>query len=505
MLNNKKILCLGNNTEDTDRKAKKLSETLSVEYYGLLSDITITKNGCYQTSIYDWSYSDLSIILNQMDEIYILDQPKDSYGSEYDFHQTINIGKHFSQSKKVTFLNQSLTYDIFDILQTNKSLCILPWMESVVYAGEYYACCRSSTPISKFDKTISFKQDSSRNLLKEKMLNGELAPAYCSFCYDLEKKGIDSPRITETIEWARRLNVNSLESLQAIENPVYYEIRPGNKCNLMCRMCVPNKSSLIEKENKKIQIFPTETNVTYNSFDDIDINNLQRLYVAGGEPTISLEFYKFLKDCIEKKRTAIEIIINTNGVSLTRKFKEVIKHFSNIRFEVSVDGFEKNNQYVRWPTKWGKLVSNIDYLNKNNFPISFGVVVSIYTIVCLDKTVDFLSNRYPNSIIHLTTVDFSDDILSPYNFPNQKIVLESLGRIKQMKIYNNDIVFQSMINEYHRWFSSNPQVDTDKLKKFFKYNDLLDQSRDVKLIDYIPELEACRNYLTNQTYNTNVE
>ena len=38
--------------------------------------------------------------------------------------------------------------------------------------------------------------------------------------------------------------------------------------------------------------------------------------------------------------------------------------------------------------------------------------------------------------------------------------------------------------------------DTDKLKKFFDYNDLLDQSRNVKLIDYIPELEACRSYIT---------
>jgi len=505
MLNNKKILCLGNNTEDTHEKAKKLSESLSVEYHGLLSDITVTNNGCYQTSIYDWSYGDLLLILNQIDEIFILDQSKDSYNSEHDFYQTINIGKHFSQSKKVIFLNQSLVYDIFDMLQTNKSLCILPWIESVVYDEEYYACCRSPTPISKFDKTISFKQDSSRNLLKEKMIKGELVPDYCSSCYNLEKRGINSPRITETIEWARRLNVNSFESLQSIENPVYYEIRPGNKCNLMCRMCGPGSSSMIEKENKKIQIFPIDTNINYNSFDDIDINNLQRLYVAGGEPTISLEFHKFLKHCIEEKRTAIEIIINTNCVSLSHKFKKLIEHFSNIKFEVSVDGFERNNQYVRWPTKWEKLISNIDYLNKNNFPISFGVVVSIYTIVCLDKTVEFLSNRYPNSIIHLTTVHFSDDILSPYNFPNQKMVLDKLSRIKQMKIYKNDIVFQSMINEYYRCFSSNQIIDNNKLKKFFKYNDLLDQSRDVKLIDYIPELEACRNYITNQTYNTSAE
>jgi hypothetical protein len=39
-------------------------------------------------------------------------------------------------------------------------------------------------------------------------------------------------------------------------------------------------------------------------------------------------------------------------------------------------------------------------------------------------------------------------------------------------------------------------IDIEKLKKFFDYNDLLDQSRNVKLIDYIPELESCRSYIT---------
>jgi hypothetical protein len=41
-------------------------------------------------------------------------------------------------------------------------------------------------------------------------------------------------------------------------------------------------------------------------------------------------------------------------------------------------------------------------------------------------------------------------------------------------------------------------IDIEKLKKFFDYNDLLDQSRNVKLTDYIPELEACRSYITKQ-------
>ena len=38
-------------------------------------------------------------------------------------------------------------------------------------------------------------------------------------------------------------------------------------------------------------------------------------------------------------------------------------------------------------------------------------------------------------------------------------------------------------------------VDLNSLKKFFDYNDQLDQSRNVKLEDFVPELHACKSYL----------
>jgi hypothetical protein len=35
-------------------------------------------------------------------------------------------------------------------------------------------------------------------------------------------------------------------------------------------------------------------------------------------------------------------------------------------------------------------------------------------------------------------------------------------------------------------------VDLDKLAKFFQFNELLDQSRNIKLKDYLPELAQCK-------------
>jgi len=51
---------------------------------------------------------------------------------------------------------------------------------------------------------------------------------------------------------------------------------------------------------------------------------------------------------------------------------------------------------------------------------------------------------------------------------------------------------QSFIDGFIMHYSNNFKLDLEKLKAFFEFNDKLDQSRNIKLIDYIPELEAAR-------------
>jgi sulfatase maturation enzyme AslB (radical SAM superfamily) len=293
------------------------------------------------------------------------------------------------------------------------------------------------------------------------------------------------------------LKTHSINELTKITDPVYYEIRASNQCNLMCRMCFPGNSSLIDKENQKLKIF-NKFRYQYTGFDHVNIDNIEKLYVAGGEPTIMPELYKFLEDCIEKKETSFEIQLNTNAVSLTKQFKSLLKHFNNFNFEISVDGYDLVNQYVRWPTDWKKLVNNIDYIFNQGHKISFHSVVSIYNITSLYSTIEFLNNRYKKVPIHLSTVRFRDNILSPYLFPDRELVVANLEKIKKLDVYHNDLVLKSKIDEYLNYFNTNHDIDLSTLAAFFEYNDKLDSSRDVKLIDYIPELEQYRTLINRK-------
>ena len=50
-------------------------------------------------------------------------------------------------------------------------------------------------------------------------------------------------------------------------------------------------------------------------------------------------------------------------------------------------------------------------------------------------------------------------------------------------------------DEYLDYFSNKHTNDLSTLSSFFEYNDMLDESRNSKLIDYIPELEQCRELI----------
>ena len=91
-----KILCLGNNTEDTDIKTRNLACKDSAECHGLLSDLSgkvtlddISKSGYYHTSVYDMEYGKLFEFAKLFEKIIVLNQPKEQYSHPDAFFNTI--------------------------------------------------------------------------------------------------------------------------------------------------------------------------------------------------------------------------------------------------------------------------------------------------------------------------------------------------------------------------------------------------------------------------------
>lgn len=496
---NKKILCLGNNSQDTDTRVTFLSEQSNTKNHGLITDINQPRIGFgyYHTSIYDMEFGKIKELIKEFDQLIFLDQPKKDWTHPDAFYQTVQLVNQVDKLIDTVWENPAASEDInfFEhLVQTNKSFCIFPFIELLVDNGNTTVCCRSSTPITKLNKISNWQTDPEYSKIRKKMLDGHLIPEHCSSCYDYESKGMLSARQQETVEWSNRLDLKSLEDLFKIQDPSYYEVRPSNICNLQCRMCGPNNSNLIEKEYVKIGLYDAEQKREYTDFNFVKFNNLHKLYVAGGEPTAMPDLYDFLQTCIDTNNTDFEFLINTNAVKISDKLKDLFSHFTNLGFIVSLDGFREVNHYVRWPSDWNTIIENTHYLVEHGHKVTFNITVSIYTISRLHQLLKFLDEEFPNTLKHCQLAGSKNDILSLFNYTDVNIK-DKLVEITKLNCYKNDQLLKSFIDALICHYAEAKSIDVKKIQEFFEFNDKLDYSRNIRLKDYIPELEEYRKYV----------
>jgi molybdenum cofactor biosynthesis enzyme MoaA len=485
------IICVGNGAESADILAKDIAVLNTLKHRGFLDNNTELLPGCYHTSIYDIKFLELinkvTVVIDRL-KIVVLDQDETVYKNSRDYHDTIEMAQALVSHCKVEFVNPSMSNPFRQLLDENKSFCVLPFISTNNFNRH---CCW----MPKFDQYTDFYTDKNSLKMRQQMLTGEKTEL-CQQCYNVENYGAISRRQIYTRDWTHKLNLKSYSDVEKYTKLIRYEVFLGNYCNLMCRMCNPAASNLIDNEYSNLGLAQYKLGITKNDpFEKIDLDSIQQLLVVGGEPSINQDFYNFLKHCIQVNKTDFEIQISTNAVSVTKEFILLVKQFSNIKISISVDGFDQVNQYIRWPSDWEKFKQNtqklISALQPHNY--HFNSVVSIYNIARLYPLFEFLDKTYPTSSISLTPLETPDHQVA-WNFPNKQLVLDNLKKIKTLKKYHTDEVFNRDINGIIQCIET-CEVDYATLAKFFEFNDLLDQSRGVDLSEYIPELEQCRSYL----------
>ena len=497
----KKILCLGSNNYDTNQRTQALANDNNAVNHGLISSANFVPGalGYYHTTVIDLPSGAIINIAANFDSIVLFDQSQELWSHWKPLLSTYKIMLELDQLGYHTVYQENNNIKKFQtfykILNENKSFCIYPWIELTENSGYLTACCRSDKKITTIKELKNWKTDPEYTKIRQSMLAGELLPEHCDYCYDYERKGIESYRQFETKEWISKLDINSVEDLYNIEHPYYYEVRLNNKCNIQCRSCKPEYSHLIEREYKKFNIvYPERQSFKYSSLDTIDIDTLgpkTRVYLTGGEPTIIAEVFEFMRQCIKRGKTDFEFSFLTNGVKLSAQFLKLVSHFSNANFSISVDGYGKINDYWRWGSDWNTLIKNIHTLKNLGYPISINCVPGIYNVTNLHLLYEFLDQEFPQIGIYLQINHVGPQ--SAYNHPNAELVVESMSRCKKTLTYHTDGKSnRTTIDSLSDYYSKNPQPNLAELREFFDYNDQLDRARNVQLVDYIPELEQCR-------------
>ena len=119
----------------------------------------------------------------------------------------------------------------------------------------------------------------------------------------------------------------------------------------------------------------------------------------------------------------------------------------------------------------------------------------MYNVLDLNNLFKFFEHHWPRQAVHLQLAGSQDDYLSAFNHPLADLAVDRLTQSQQTATYRDNTLVANFVDILLDHYKNKHQCDLVKLKKFFDINDKLDQSRNIYLEDYLPELAKTRTIL----------
>lgn len=313
--------------------------------------------------------------------------------------------------------------------------CAVPWNEIYLTSnGSYGGCCmedqnaiQSRIPISQ-PLQNHWNGDYIKNMRQE-FIAGQDLPQ-CRHCWHDESAGKISGRMRRNQQYYGKGNIDIDDSIIAstlgdTEQDGHYlgnvqglVFAVGNTCQLRCIDCSPAYSRSILKDYAKLGWdinVNARRSITIDSLNKSHDNDLwQRvrditpsvkwIRVNGGEPSISKEFIDFLHWYHAQGYGQHTLIfISTNGASLKKDFVKALQPFPGVRLEISIDGYARVDEYLRYPTKWNKKVDNIRRMIDNFQNCSFHTTVYSLNVMDLPNLLEWTDQFDIRHSLHCLT------------------------------------------------------------------------------------------------------
>jgi MoaA/NifB/PqqE/SkfB family radical SAM enzyme len=373
--------------------------------------------------------------------------------------------------------------------------CSLPWIHLATHPdGGATLCCvsdhrnaasraRNFEPLQYLDvnnNTIdSIMNSDYYKQTRLEMLNNKI-PHACQRCYTEESNGVRSKRVEEnerlgfTEDMARAI---TQDDGTIPVNFKFVELRLGNLCNLKCRTCNPMSSTnwiqpyqKLQEELKFVTHYDRKINSSWTESDEFwdDLfkhsEDLQLIYVNGGEPTLVEKHWKYLEELIKRGlNKQITLWYNINMTNLPDKLIELWKEFKRVQVTCSIDDLGERNDYIRAGSEWNTVISNLDKIQ--SYPwieASICQTVGWMNVYYVNDFIKYMRSR--NLHVHLNYV-YDPEFLSIKALPTQmkQIVLDrctdlnewELNSLRSQFIDQTDPTLYQRGVEYNNWLDSN--------------------------------------------------
>jgi len=400
------------------------------------------------------------------------------------------------------------------IIKKQDTLCILPWIHLYVNPqGQVGTCCEYDEKFPLGNLNDSNLEDIANSetmkIVRTQMIKGQ-RPNGCSKCWTKEDANVVSLRSEMNKKYLHHMNLVQRTRDDGYVDDFklrYLDFRASNVCNLKCRMCGGKFSSRIAEEESKLydQDQYIELKLSKDQIDstlaflESNIDSLEFVYFAGGEPLLIPEHYKILDLLIKHKRNDIAISYNTNLTTLKYKNINIINYwnqFSNISVGASIDVFGPQADYVRSGTDYDQIEQNYHAI-KDYVKFSITSIVHILNVFNLPK----LQKNWIE-VINLDPRDISFQILITPEYLALQVLPNDYKKIVKETIDQHIGWLLTVMNTEHlvlTWQSVLQYMDLEDkshlLNEFFRLNDDKDRYRKERLEDAIPELQNLRNYV----------
>ena len=429
--------------------------------------------------------------------------------------------------------------------------CSLAFGSASIDQTGYKPCCNFQ---GKFhpDQGLNGSHHNDIHLVKvREALVQDKWPRGCINCKESEENGYASMR---TI-WNKELGENiPMDTTVDPINVKYLDLTFSNKCNSKCMTCSPAASTLWEEEWNYIhrdatEHLPENAKRAYSDsiwkqtgikiyIEDDKVNeliktypNVTRLAFVGGEPTIHEEGIRFLKELIRLDRAKnITISYVTNLTGLTQELLDVWQKFKSVHLSVSIDGYGRLNEYIRYPFKWKKIEENVtqmfEYskLYPDRYSISLSHTASLLSILQSHELLKWwweLSKKYKEHNGRYTNYGvFLNRVWSPAHFKtnilSKKLRRKGLEELKktQEEIFNdfteNDIfhgvdeMWKDQFGLLTTWLNEEQEVYPQLIDQCLHFIDHSDKFRKRSMQDYIPDVYNELQMMKTKTELTSV-
>jgi MoaA/NifB/PqqE/SkfB family radical SAM enzyme len=417
-------------------------------------------------------------------------------------------------------------------LKKSKTFCPFPFMNlNNNTNGSLKLCCAIfKNDHIKMDDGVEYKINEDNfdeawnsNYMKSvrtKMRDGKFV-SECVGCYNLEQSGVESTRETALRDylsdnghfvWMRDNLidniVNTSDDGEVDGKILSLELRLGNHCNLKCMMCWGYSSSKVnnerlvllekkdipywlseswqdEKSVKKENMLWYEDEKFLNNFKKI-APNLKRLYVTGGEPTINKALEDMIQILVDSNNDECYVSWTTNLTTWNERLYNNLKFFKRAEVQVSIDGFEKSNSYIRAGSTWNDIKNNFEklILLPENVKVQVYSVLQFMNTFELGKLIYWLKNLQYSKQVYFWPIVLEQPLymrtkVVPKNLRDDAIKkYKKLLKIKNQYLPNIDEGIERIIKTLNDDWNSEPmfgdfyhkvkQTQDNQLKMFFQ-------------------------------------